>query len=130
MIEARILASRAGRSFPRFGVGVHGQTGFRLLIVPARKELHLVKDDQVVKTAPFDWSSGAQVMLRLAVGPAGAEKWTITGKAWADGTPEPAKAQITHETGALSALGQCSIWGAPYAGTPIDFDAIKVGVGD
>ena len=129
MIEARILATSARRSFPRFGVGVHGQTGFRLFVVPARKELHLVKDDKVVGTAPFDWKSGAKVMVRLAVDPAGGGKWTVTGKAWIAGTPEPADAQITHEAASLPARGQCSIRGTPYAGTPIDFDAIKVRVG-
>jgi len=129
MIEARILATSARRSFPRFGVGVHGQTGFRLFVVPARKELHLVKDDQVVSTAPFDWKSGTKVMVRLAVNPAGGGKWTVTGKAWVAGIPEPADAQITHEAASLPARGQCSIWGTPYAGTPIDFDAIKVRVG-
>lgn len=129
IIEARILASRAGRSFPRFGVGVHGQTGFRLWVVPARRELHLVKDDRVVKSAPFDWKSGTHVMLRLAVSPVGSGKWKVTGKAWTAGIPEPADVQITLETTSPPTRGQCSIWGTPYAGTPIDFDGIKVAAG-
>ena len=96
--------------------------------MPARKEIHLVKNNEVIQTAPFAWKSGSQVMLRLAVSPAGVGKWTVTCKAWAAGTPEPADAQITHKTSSLPTRGQCSIWGTPYAGTPIDFDGIKVGV--
>ena len=127
-IEARILASKAGRSFPRFGIGVHGQTGFRLFIVAARNELRLVKSDEVIKTVPFDWKSGSHVMLRLTFSPAGAGKWTVTGKAWTAETPEPAGAQIRHEVTGPAPHGQGSIWATPYAGTPVDFDEIKVGV--
>jgi hypothetical protein len=126
-IEARVLASKAGRSLPRFGVGVHGQSGFRLYVVPARKELHLVKNDEVIKTAAFDWKSGSRVILRLAVSRAGKGTWTVTGMAWTAGDPEPANPQITQETTAPPTRGQCSLWGTPYAGTPIDFDEIKVG---
>lgn len=127
MIEARILASKAGRSFPRFGVGVHGQTGYRLYVVPARKELHLVKNDEVILAAPFDWKSGSPLMLRLTSSPADNGKWEFTGKAWTAGTPEPAAAQIRHKTTSRPTRGQSSIWGAPYSGTPIGFDRIKVG---
>lgn len=126
-IEARILATRSGRSYPRFGVGVHGQAGLRLLVVPARKQLQLVKDEQVLRSAPFDWASGEPVLIRLAVGPDGAGKWTVTGKAWKAGTPEPADAQIALEITSPTTRGQCSITGTPYSGTPIEFDAIKVG---
>lgn len=128
-IEARILASKARRSFPRFGIGVHGQTGFRLLVVPARRELHLVRGEAVIKTAGFEWKSGAPVTLRLAFSPAGAGKWTVSGKAWAADNPEPSGAQIIHEMTGPAPRGQCSIWATPYAGTPVEFDRIKVGVG-
>ncbi len=128
MIEARILASKAGRSYPRFGIGVHGQTGFRLYVVPARKELQLVKGEMVIKSAPFDWKSGSAVMLRLAISPAGAGRWAVTGKAWTVDDPEPTESQIAHETTTAPTPGQCSIWGTPYSGTPIDFCGIKLGI--
>src|SRR4051812_17458731 len=41
VIEARVLSSKARRAFPRFGIGVHGQTGYRLFVVPAKRELQL-----------------------------------------------------------------------------------------
>jgi hypothetical protein len=40
---------------------------------------------------------------------------------------EPDTFKISHEFTGAPGHGQCSIWGTPYAGTPIDFDAIKVG---
>ena len=81
MVEAKIFARKAGRSYPRFGIGVHGQTGFRLLLIPARKELQLVRNDQVVKTVPFAWQSETWVRLRLEVTGSGAGKWRVHGKA-------------------------------------------------
>jgi hypothetical protein len=127
-IEARVFASKAGRSLPRFGVGVHGQTGFRLFVVPARMQLQLMKGDEVITAVPFEWKSETAVQLRLAYIPASAGHWTVTGKAWIDGTQEPAVAQITQEISSPPPRGQSSIWATPYAGTPVDFDQIKVSV--
>ncbi len=127
-IEARVYASKAGRSFPKFGVGVHGQTGFRLFIVPARTQLQLMKGDEVIIAVPFAWKTKTTVKLRLAFSPASAGKWLVTGKAWPDETEEPAEAQINHKITSPAPRGQSSIWATPYAGTPVDFDQIKVSV--
>src|ERR1700709_1928795 len=55
-IEARVFSSKTGRSYPRFGIGVHGQGGFRLIVFPARKELQITRNDEVLKTVPFQWT--------------------------------------------------------------------------
>lgn len=127
-IAARVFASKAGRSFPRFGIGVHGQTGFRLFVVPARMQMQLMKGDEVITAVPFAWKNETAVQLRLAFTPVSAGQWIVTGKVWTDGTPEPAAAQITHGITSPPPRGQSSIWATPYAGTPVDFDQIKVSV--
>jgi hypothetical protein len=53
IIEARIFATKRGRSTPRFGVSVHGMSGYRLLVNPAKKALELAKNDQTIATVPF-----------------------------------------------------------------------------
>jgi hypothetical protein len=127
-IETRVFASKAGRSYPRFGVGVHGQSGYRLIIFAAKKELQLVKNDEVIKSVPFEWKSEAWTKLKLEVKKVAEGKWSLSGKAWSADAEEPKEAQITHEDATLKGQGKCSIWGTPFAGTPISFDDIKIEV--
>src|SRR5436190_11228382 len=35
-IETRVFGSKQGRSMPKFGVGVHGQSGYRLMVFAAQ----------------------------------------------------------------------------------------------
>ena len=127
-IQVRVLATKSGRSYPRFGIGIHGQTGCRLMIVPAKKEIQLVKNDEVIRTAPFEWSSGTWVKLSLAAKPGANGSWIVTAKAWPADAAEPAEPQIKHEDSSVRAHGQCSIWATPYSGTPIDFTDIAIEV--
>jgi hypothetical protein len=127
-ITARVLATRAGRSFPRFGLGAHGQTGYRLMLAPGKKELQLTKGETVVKTVPFEWTSDAWTHLKLEVSKQADGSWSIKGKAWADGTAEPVEALISHEDSKLTAMGRCSLWATPFSGTPIDFDDVLLEV--
>lgn len=124
--EARVLATKVGRSTPRFGIGVHGQSGYRILVFPAKKELQLTKGDEIIKTVPFDWKSDAWLKLKLDVKKVAEGKWTITAKAWPASDPEPKEAQFTHEDATLKGQGKCSIWGTLFSGTPIYFDDLKV----
>ncbi len=125
-VETRVFASKAGRSYPRFGIGVHGQSGYRLIIFAAKKELQLVKSDEVIKSVPFEWKTDAWTKLKLEVKKVAEGKWTIAGKAWPADAEEPNEAQLTHEDATLKGQGKCSIWGTPFAGTPISFDDIKI----
>ena len=125
-IEARVFGSKTGRSFPRFGIGVHGQSGFRLMAFPAKKELQLVKGDEVVKSVPFDWKPDAWLSLKLDVKKTADGKWSMSGKAWPTDAAEPKDATITHDEATLPGQGKSSIWGTPFSGTPILFDDIKI----
>jgi hypothetical protein len=127
-IEARVLGTKQGRSMPRFAIGVHGQSGYRLVVFAAQKQLQLMKGDEVVKSVPFSWTSDAWLKLKLDVKKVAEGKWTITARAWPADAAEPAEPAITHEDATLKGQGKCSIWGTPFSNTPIDFDDIKVEV--
>ncbi len=47
-IQARVFASKRGRSVPRFGVSAHGLSGYRVYVSPAKKQLELIKGDQTI----------------------------------------------------------------------------------
>lgn len=128
-IEARILAFKRGRSAPRFGVSVHGMSGYRLLVNPVKKTLDLVKGEQTLASAPCVWESGKWIKLQLEAKKGEGETWHITGKAWSAEAAEPAEPaapQINHEDKGLKGQGKCAIWATPYSGEPVYFDDIHV----
>ena len=127
-VEARVFATKQGRSFPRFAIGVHGQSGYRLSIFPAKKELQLLKQEEVVKSIPFTWTSDAWLKMKLQAKKVEEGKWTITGKVWPAAEAEPKEAQFTVEDTTLKGQGKCSIWGTTFSNTPILFDDIKIEV--
>ncbi len=128
IIEARMFASRRGRSVPRFGVSVHGMSGHRLLVNCAKKQLDLVKADEVVASAPFVWAAETWTRVKLSVTKAADGSWVIEGKAWADGSEEPKEAAIRHLEPAekIRGNGKAAFWGTPFSGTPILIDDVKV----
>lgn len=128
VIEAKILATKRGRSTPRFGVSVHGLSGHRLLVNPAKKALELVKNDQTLATVPHTWSSGAWLKLKLEAKKGAGDAWIITGKVWPADAAEPAEPLIKHEDKALKGQGKCAIWATPFSGEPVFFDDIKISI--
>jgi hypothetical protein len=129
-VEAKVLATKVGRSYPRFGVSVHGMSGHRLILNVPYRRLEIVKRDEVVAEAPFKWESGAWLRLKLEARRAeGSEdSWVIAGKAWADGSEEPEEPQLTASDEGLKGQGKCAIWGTPFAETPIFFDDLRIQV--
>ena len=127
-IQARIQGTKRGRSSPKFGLAVHGMSGHRLLLNAPKRQLELVKNDEVLATAPFTWVSGAWVWLKLEAKRGEGEAWQITGKAWAADATEPAEALIKHADQGLKGQGKVSVWGTPYSEEPIHFDDIEIRV--
>lgn len=127
-IEARVFASKKGRSTPRFGVSVHGMNGYRLIVNIGKKQIELVKADQVIKSAPFTWTTDTWMKLRLAAKKISDTEWSISGKAWpADGV-EPTEPALLHSDTAMKGQGKCAIWGTPFSEMPIYFDDIQVSI--
>ena len=126
-VEARVLANKRGRrSFPRFGVGTHGISGYRIRVVPAWKRIELIHGDEVVEKAPFQWKSGTWCFMKLALSNAGGRP-KVRAWVWMDGEESPAEPTLTFdgEEGELG-QGKATIWGTPYSGKEILYDDIKV----
>lgn len=125
-ITARIKAAGKRRSHPRFGVGLHGVGGFRCLVVPALKELQIVRDDAVVAQLPYAWKSGTWTVVEFSVLAAKDGGSTLEARAWEDGQPRPGAPLLTFAVKTPPATGKASLWAAPYAELPIAFDDVAI----
>jgi hypothetical protein len=125
-VSARIFGTGKGRRFPTFAVGLNGQgtSAYRLQVSPAKKALELFKGDEVKATVPYEWQSGAWARLRLRVRKVKDGQWKVEGKAWAD--KEPSAWLVSFDEREQPVAGKASIWGSPYATTPVRFDELKV----
>ncbi len=124
-VSARIYGTNKGRRYPTFGVGLNGQEGYKLQVSPGKKMLELYKADEVIASVGFDWKSGQWTMMKLSVHQAG-KQWIVEGKAWTQGASEPKLPMVTSEQRFEPPAGRASIWGQPYATTPIWFDDLLV----
>ena len=125
-VSARIFGTGKGRRYPSFAVGLNGQgsSAYRLQVSPAKKALELFKGDELKATVPYEWQSGAWTRLRLHVRKVKDGQWLVEGKAWTD--KEPSAWLVSFDEREQPVAGKASIWGSPYATTPIRFDDLKV----
>jgi hypothetical protein len=124
--SARIRGTSKGRRSPTFGVGLNGQEGYKLQVSPAKKLLELYKADEVIASVGYEWKSGQWTAMKLAIVHTGPRSWTVEGKAWSEGSDEPKGPMVTSEQKFEPPAGRASIWGQPYATTPIDFSDLVV----
>ena len=125
--SARFYGTGKGRRFPTFAIGLNGVSGYKLQMSPAKKALELLKgENEVLASVPYTWDSGTWTRMRLQVRKTGEGQWQIEGKAWKDGSAEPAKWIIGHTIDMAPVAGRAGIWGTPYSGTPIRFDDLVV----
>lgn len=125
-VRARVLADKKRRSSPRFGVGMHGMSGFRLRLVPAGNQLELVRSDEVAASTEITWTAGDWWMLELSVEPDDTGQWNVAGRAWPEDGERPEKPQIEFSEAEAKFSGKASVTATPYAGLPIFFDNIVV----
>lgn len=123
-VTARILATKSGRKFPTFAVGLNGVGGYKVRVAPAKNALELVKGDDVKASVSFKWASGQWTAFRLSVRKSGAGV-RIVAKAW-QGADEPKEPLLQHDEGEKLPPGKAGVWGMPFAGTPIRFDDLKI----
>ena len=121
-ISARIFGTRHGRRYPFFGLGLSGGGGYRLQVSPAKDALEIFRGDTSIASVPYKWQSGAWTILRLHLHPLDDSTRRLEGKAWTDGSPEPANWLVTIEDKSPPPAGRASLWGSPVSGTPIRFD--------
>ncbi|HYE20930.1 MAG TPA: hypothetical protein VEA69_20965 [Tepidisphaeraceae bacterium] len=127
-VSARIQAASTGKRFPEFGVGAGGPAGYKLTLMPAAKQLMVVKNEQVLAKAPCDWQSGAWTRFKLTITKLDGGKAKIEGKAWADGKDEPAAAQVAYEAAEMPNAGRPTFWSTPYSGQATRFDDLSAAV--
>jgi hypothetical protein len=125
-VTARILGTGKGRRFPTFAVGLGGVGGYRLQVSPGKKELELFRGDADKASVPFDWRAGEWVWLTLRVREVKDGEWKVEGKAWKHGTNPPGDWTISWTDTEKPKPGRASLWGCPFAGTPIRFDDVSV----
>jgi len=125
-VAARIRSAGKGRRFPTFSVGLNGVGGYKLQLAPAKKLLELVKGEEIVANAPFTWESGSWTLLKLQSRKGNDGTLKVEGKAWKQGDAEPKGWMISRDESAAVPAGRPSVWGMPFAGTPIQFDDLKV----
>lgn len=125
-VTAKIRGTGKGRRFPTFAVGLNGVGGYKLQVSPAKKAVELFRGDELIASASFEEKLGAWMMLRLRVGKISGSQWKIEGKVWLENSEEPKQPLISFDEITPPVAGRASIWGSPYAGTPIQFDDLKV----
>lgn len=124
--SARVFGTGKGRRFPTFAIGLNGVGGYKLQVSPAKKLVELYRGDELLKSAEFQWEPGSWTVLRLQTRKVKEGEFAVQGKAWKHGGAEPKEWAISHTDTAEVPAGRASIWGAPYSGTPIRFDDLKV----
>ncbi len=125
-VVARIKGIQKRRSYPRFGVALHGLSGFRLRVVPARKEIELVRGEEVIQSAPFEWSNEQWHFVQLRAQKLAGERWSISGWAWAEASKKPKSPLVEYISEVQRLQGKSSIVGTPYSGQPILFDDVVI----
>lgn len=126
-VTARVFSTSKGRRFPTFAVGLGGVGGYRLQVTPAKKQLELFRGDADKASVPFAWTAGEWFWLKLQVRKVKEGEWKVEGKAWKHGTQPPPDWTVTWTDAEAPKPGRASLWGCPFAGTPIRFDDLSVG---
>jgi hypothetical protein len=127
VLTARINSTAKGRRFPTLGIGLNGIAGYRLQLSPAKKSVELYKGDTSITNASFDWNSGHWLNFRLQIRTTNPGEWKVEGKVWNAENPEPSNWMVTFDEKETPVSGRPSVFGSPFAGTPIQFDDLRVG---
>ncbi|MEM8955071.1 MAG: hypothetical protein AAGD22_13045 [Verrucomicrobiota bacterium] len=125
-IRGKVKAGKKGRSYPTFGVGLYGVSGYRLRVVPVRDEIEIVEGDDVVASGRFDWSGQGWTWLELSIQLEEDGGWVVEGRAWEEGFQPPDEALARHEFDAERVMGKAGILGTPYTGLPTYFGELEV----
>jgi hypothetical protein len=125
-LTAKIYGTTEGKLFPEFGLGVN-DSGWKVWLIPGQNALVVRKrDDEKVRVPYTAWKSGRWTNFRMKLSKTADGKWTIQGKAWPADGKEPADWMISTTDDKAPSAGRATIWGTPYAGTPIRFDDLSV----
>jgi hypothetical protein len=125
-VGARIWSESTKRTYPAFGVGLNGVSGFRLIVSPAKRVLELMRGNEVKASTEYKWRSGTWTQFKIQLRKAAEDKWIAEGKAWVSGETEPPEWMVTSEETKKPPMGKPTAWGTPYSGKKILFDDLVV----
>jgi len=125
-VTARVHGTATGRRFPAFAIALQGTAGYRLQVSPGRRKIELWRGDEEKAGAPFAWSPGQWLRLRLEQVKTGEVAWRIRGRVWPDGTTEPSTWALSVEDNTAPRTGRSALLAYPIAGTPIRYDDIRI----
>ena len=123
---ARAFGIKIGRRAPAFAVGLSGISGYKARLSPAAGALEILRDEEVKTSQPVAWKSETWTWLKIAAKPLADGKWKVEAKAWMAGAAEPVKPLVEWTDTEAPPSGRASLLAAPYAGTPIRFDDLRV----
>ena len=124
-LEVKVRGFKKRRSFPRFGIGLHGISGFRLRVVPSNNTVELVKNEEAIKSVPFKWNPEKWSNLKLKIEYSN-DQSLIRGWVWDEGSKASEEPVISHSHDGTPGQGKASIWGTAYSGKEILFDDISL----
>ena len=125
-VHAKVRAEKKRRSAPRFAVGVHGISGYRIRLSPAAGKIELVRNEEVVEAKDFEWESGEVYHMEVSAVQSEDESWKVEARAWKDGTERPAEALFSAAPAKMSGQGKASLYATPFSGSAIEFDDVEV----
>ncbi len=124
-VTAKIRSFRKRRSYPRFAIGLHGISGFRLRVVPSKGVIELVKNEEPVMSVPFKWKPDEWTVLQLDIAPDG-KHWLVEGRVWSGGEKIPDKPTAAFLHKGSPGQGKASLWGTAYSGRVVQFDDVSI----
>ena len=124
-LGARIRGEATGRRLPAFGIGLSGIGGYRLQLTASKRAVELYRGDEVVARQRYLWKSGTWLNFHLTLDKT-AEGWAVKGLVWPEGEVRPELPLIEFVDDGESISGKASVWGIPYSGKPIQFDALEL----
>jgi hypothetical protein len=125
-VSAKVYGTTKSRRQPTFAVGLGGASPWKLVVAPGKNAVELWRDDQFKATAAWTWKSGVWTALRLEILKIKEGEWQVRGKVWDAAGSEPADWSVQFTSQEAPPAGRASVWGSPFAGTPIRYDDLAV----
>lgn len=127
-VRCKILARKKRRSYPSFGVGIHGIGGYQFRVSPAKRKVEILFEEEVVASNDYRWMSAnkwASLEITLYQNNDD-DTWKIEGFIWESSKERPKKPIISLTTKEEPFGGESSVFGTAYSGLPILFDDLQI----
>jgi hypothetical protein len=137
VVRARMHGERGRRTFPRFGLGLADEVGYKLLALPGEGQLQIVQmekiqvngkaveNDKILARVPWQWAADAWWWLEFSL-VAEENGSRLEGRCWPEGERRPELPMLVHHRDMPMALVHASLQVAPYALKPIYTNTVNL----